>query len=97
MHGPACKGAAELGSEQVLLAASFAWRRGHGALNFLSSWDNQSFLFPPTILFTRDQESAETRKSARGAGNLRLGYYGKPRVPRETSGLPSVTVGWGMR
>lgn len=95
MHWPACKRAAEVADEQVCLAASSAWRRGRRALHPLPSSYNQSFVFPPVTLFTRDQRSSDAKESAHGAGNLRLGCYGKTGEPRETSGFPSMTVGWG--
>ena len=62
---------------------------------FPSSQDNQSIVLPPTTLFRRYQESSEAKKSARGVGNLQLGYQGKMGARREASGFPSMTVGWG--
>lgn len=84
IHWSACKRAAEFGHEHAGLPASSVGRRVHRALNFLFSWDNQSLVFPPTTLFTRDQESAEAKMSECGVGNLRLGYY------RKTGGQPGL-------
>ena len=47
----ACKRAAEFRHEQAGLAASSVWSGECRALNFLFSWDNQSFV-PLQLLFT---------------------------------------------
>lgn len=76
------------------LPASSVWR-AHRALNFLFSWDNQSFVFSPTTPVTRDQESSEAKRSECGVGNLRVGYYGKTGVQLGLLFPLPVTSGWG--
>lgn len=85
--GPHAKQQLSLGHEQVCLAASSAWRRGCKALNFLSSWDNQSIVFPQ-LLF-----SGGTRKALA----KRLHVVSASSRDRSALGnlwFPSTTVGW---
>lgn len=54
--------AAEFGKERMCLAASSVWKGRGRALGFLSSWDNQSFVFPLTTFFTRVQEGKGAKR-----------------------------------